>query len=124
MKKRKSEHIGEDSNKNMKFLIGAILFGLVLISANLISHKGDEIADTVMAAEKQGLFTYQILSVANTSTDTLSPQEIAVLPEKIQELKNLAIIPKRIVNSLGLLRGKMLSLFKWKPYKTSQLVWR
>lgn len=105
--KKKFARLNE-SNKNSKFIVGTILVGLVLISINLIMHKDDQIADSVVAAEKQGIFNYQVLAVVNKNAnqDSLTPDELAMLPDTIQELKEVSVIPDEQRKFAGIAEGK------------------
>ena len=105
--RRKIEDFG-NLNKNYKFLSGVFVIGVVLISLNIFSHKGEQIADSVLAAQKQGMFTYQIFSVANKAAaeSALTQNEFAHLPQKIQKLKELNTIPQEELKFLGIAEGK------------------
>lgn len=105
--KRRSAQLNE-GKKNIKFIVGTILIGLVLISTNLLMHKEDQIADSVVAAEKQGIFNYQMLAVINKNgnQDSLTSDELAILPNTIQELKEVPVIPKEQLKFAGIAEGK------------------
>ncbi|HWL24144.1 MAG TPA: LTA synthase family protein [Ureibacillus sp.] len=94
--------------KNYKFISGVVVIGLIAISGNLLSSKNGEIADTVVAAQKQGIFTSQMLTVASINMDqnTIAEDALVSIPEKILELKELTIIPDEDRKYSGIAEGK------------------
>ncbi|HWL26165.1 MAG TPA: hypothetical protein VNR38_20865 [Ureibacillus sp.] len=97
-----------NGGKNYKFISGVVVIGLIAISVNVLSNKNGEIADTVVAAQKQGIFTSQMLTVASINMDqnTIAEDALVSIPEKILELKELTIIPEEERKFSGIAEGK------------------
>ncbi|WP_141400309.1 LTA synthase family protein [Ureibacillus acetophenoni] len=97
-----------DGNKSIKFILGTIIVGIALISTNLLMHKGEQIADSVIAAEKQGIFNYQVFAVINKNANqnSLTPDELAMLPDSIADLKEVSVIPEEQLKFAGIAEGK------------------
>ena len=97
-----------NGGKNYKFISGVVVIGLIAISVNVLSNKNGEIADTVVAAQKQGIFTSQMLTVASINMDqnTVAEDALVSIPEKILELKELTIIPEEERKFSGIAEGK------------------
>lgn len=91
---RKKKQIEEQSRLNVKFVIPVILLAGALIAYNISSKKDANISDTVIAVEKQGIFTYEIIVARETPGKELSRDEEENLPKLINTTKGFNSIPK------------------------------
>lgn len=106
---RRKEDESTSNIRYKKFLITSLVIGLILTGTNIFSQRGVEIANSVVAAEKQGIFTYEVLSFKNTvfaDSNKLSPSEIATLSDTIREVKNIEVLPEDERRLLGIAEGK------------------
>lgn len=102
----------KESNTNLpnkKFLVTILVVGIVITGLNVFSQKDVKIANTVLAAEKQGILTYELIAFTNkvsAGSNRLTPNEIAELPETIRELKEIEIIPQENRRLFGIAKDK------------------
>jgi len=106
--KRKSPTIIE-GKKNYFFIIAVLLIGIGVAGSNLYLQKDTNIADTVAAAKKQGIVTYEILALANNyiaGNNQLTREEIKQLPTQINELKEITSLPEDERQLYGIAKDK------------------
>lgn len=107
----------EKATKNSNFLLPVLFLGIVLVGFNLFTQKDNEIASTVLAAQKQGILTYEILAAKGKNTSGLSVEEIAKLPETINELKQIDPLPKEQLKYSGMAKDKNIIVIQVEAFQ-------
>lgn len=108
MYKRKKE-ASNTTFSNKKSLVTILIVGIVITGLNVYSQKDVKIANTVLAAEKQGILTYEVIAFTNkvsAGSNRLTPIEIAELPKTIRELKEIEIVPEENRRLFGIGKDK------------------
>lgn len=102
------------------FILGVLLIGIVGATVILYSQKDVEIADSVTAAKKQGIITYEIFGVENYLTDQtnkFTAQEVQQLPEIIEELKGITPLPEEEIKYFGAAEGKNIIAIQLEAFQ-------
>lgn len=107
----------EKATKNSNFLLPVLFLGIILVGFNLFTQKDNEIASTVLAAQKQGILTYEILAAKGKNTSGLSVEEIAKLPETINELKQIDPLPKEQLKYSGMAKDKNIIVIQVEAFQ-------
>ncbi|MDQ0154208.1 LTA synthase family protein [Robertmurraya andreesenii] len=106
---------------NLKLVLPIMILGVSLVGYQLFTQRDAKIANTVLAAEKQGILTYEILAVKDkaeaASTPLLTSEEKASLPEKIREIKGIEPIPAENLKLRGIAEGKNLIVIQAEAFQ-------
>lgn len=106
---------------NYKFILPVFAVGFALFSFHIFTQKDARIADTVLAAEKQGILTYEILAVKEKasakSIPVLSEIEQNHLPNEIQELKQITPLPKEELKLNGIAKDKNIIVIQAEAFQ-------
>lgn len=106
---------------NLKLVLPIMILGVSLVGYHLFTQRDAKIANTVLAAEKQGILTYEILAVKDkaeaASTPLLTSEEKASLPEKIREIKGIEPIPAEDLKLRGIAEGKNLIVIQAEAFQ-------
>lgn len=88
--------INKTKNKvAIKYYMACIMFGLFLSGFHVLTNLNVDIASTKVAAEKQGVFTYQLLAIIDKieseeqPTRALAQEEIEALQNEINKVKGV-----------------------------------
>ncbi len=104
--------------KNRWFLYGALILSLVMISVSVISHKDTRVARTDLAMKKQGLFTYEFLSVYNKMFVSASmSKNIDEIRQQIQDLKGVTYLPVEELKHHGVAYDKNLIVVQLEAFQ-------
>lgn len=116
--RKKSELSG---GLNLKFVIPVLVVGIALVGFNLFTQKDNDIANTVLAAEKQGILTYEILAVkekvVQESEPAMTVEEQASLPEKIREVKGIEPMPEDMLRFAGVAKDKNIIVIQAEAFQ-------
>lgn len=106
---------------NGKFMISVLILGIVLIGYNIYVQKDSEIANTVLAAEKKGILTYEILAAkdkaAAEKAPTLTEKEVATLPDKINEVKGIVSLSNDQLKLAGVAKDKNVIIIQAEAFQ-------
>lgn len=106
---------------NFMFVLPVIILGTILVGYNLFSQKDATIANTVLAAEKQGILTYEILAIKEKAelekASLLTTEEQESLPEKIKEIKELSPIPADELKFSGIGKDKNIIVIQAEAFQ-------
>lgn len=106
---------------NVKFMISVLILGIVLIGYNIYVQKDSEIANTVLAAEKKGILTYEILAAkdkaAAEKAPTLTEKEVATLPDKINEVKGIVPLSNDQLKLAGVAKDKNVIIIQAEAFQ-------
>ncbi|WP_163969602.1 LTA synthase family protein [Oceanobacillus halotolerans] len=119
IKKRESNPVAKPS---FTFIMTTLVTGVILISLNINIHKNNEIASTVLAAEKQGLLTYEILAATDTLTNQeqtpiLKDGEEDELIQAIKSTKNISPIPQDQRKQNGIAKDKNIIVIQAEAFQ-------
>lgn len=107
-------------NKNLRFIATVLLLGIILITVNLFIQKDNDIANTVIAAEKQGILTYEILSARDKAVaiqPVLTTEEQALLAEEIKEIKGIEPLSKEELTLNGIGKDKNIIVIQAEAFQ-------
>lgn len=116
---RKKKSIPE-AKKNYVLITIFLLIGLVGTAINLYIQKDAEIANSVVAAEKQGILNYEILAVLNNvanNNKTMTSAEIEKLPKTIQDLKGITPLSEDQLKWHGIAENKNIIAIQLEAFQ-------
>lgn len=118
---RKKVAISRNKAINYKFLIPALILGFSVVTYNIIIQKDTQIANTVIAAEKQGILTYEILAAKNKlsidNEPSLTEKDVAELPNKINQLKQITPLAKDQLKLNGIAKDKNIIVIQAEAFQ-------
>lgn len=95
---------------NYRFLTIALLLGFSTVVFHLSVQKDKEIANTVIAAEKQGILTYEILATRIKETSihpsNLVEKEINKVQQEVMQIKQITPLSKEKLRLNGIAKDK------------------
>jgi lipoteichoic acid synthase len=118
---RKTSSSLSNPTTNSRFVIAMLLIGVVVSGLNLFTQKDNQIANTVVAAEKQGILTYEILAArdiaAGSQEPSLTSEEQARLPKKINELKGITLLNEEEKMLAGIAKDKNVIVIQAEAFQ-------
>lgn len=116
------ESLSLDSKSiSKRWVVPVMLIGAVLIGYNIFTLKNVEIASTVLAAEKQGILTYELLAMKDTfikePTVAFTEEEQLDLPDKINEIKGIDPLPAVDLKLKGIAEGKNIIVIQAEAFQ-------
>lgn len=118
---RKRSTVIESTMQSKIVTLLFIMIGLALISYNLFTQKDVDIANTVLAAEKQGILTYEILAVSEKVAADAAPQmtseEKETLPDQINKIKGIVPLPSEQRKLAGVAKDKNIIVIQAEAFQ-------
>lgn len=112
-------------HQRFKLFIPIILVGIILIAINIFSQKDTHIANTVLAAEKQGILNYEILAAKEKATaenePALTVAQQKELPKKIKEIKQLNTLSENERKLSGIAKDKNIIVIQAEAFQVFPL---
>ncbi|MFC7685750.1 LTA synthase family protein [Ureibacillus sp. GCM10028918] len=103
-----------------RFPLGVLLLGIAASALLLYSQKNVEIANSVTAAKKQGLITYEIFGVKNYLTNEaiqFTAEELKQLPNIIEEIKEISPLAEGELQYFGAAKGKNIIAIQLEAFQ-------
>lgn len=120
---RKKEHISSFKHKD-RFALGVLLLGIIVSALLLFTQKNAEIANSVTAAKKQGIITYEIFGVKNYLTNEankFTAEELKQLPTIIEEIKEITPLTEAELRNFGAAAGKNIIAIQMEAFQNFTL---
>ncbi|WP_102344792.1 LTA synthase family protein [Bacillus sp. Marseille-P3661] len=116
---RKKAQLIENRERTLKFILPVMIVGIALLAFNIFTQKDTVIADTVLAAEKQGILTYEILSAKTVaaSATALTDAEQEITPDLVHELKEIVHLPKEDLKLNGIAKDKNIIVIQAEAFQ-------
>lgn len=122
---RKKELLYPRESKNNKLILSILTAGAALVAINVYTQKDAQIANTVLAAEKQGILTYEILAVKEKATAENKPALTAAqqeeLPNEIKEIKQIRTLPEDELKYTGIAKDKNIIVIQAEAFQVFPL---
>ncbi len=122
---RKKELLYPRESKNNKLILSILTAGAALVAINVYTQKDAQIANTVLAAEKQGILTYEILAVKEKATAENKPALTAAqqeeLPNEIKEIKQISTLPEDELKYTGIAKDKNIIVIQAEAFQVFPL---
>lgn len=122
---RKKELLYPRQNKNDKLILSILIAGAALVAINVYNQKDVQIANTVLAAEKQGILTYEILAAKEQATAENKPALTAAqqeeLPNQIKEIKQISTLPEDELKYSGIAKDKNIIVIQAEAFQVFPL---
>lgn len=122
---RKKELLYPRESKNNKLILSILIAGAALVAINVYTQKDAQIANTVLAAEKQGILTYEILAVKEKATAENKPALTAAqqeeLPNQIKEIKQISTLPEDELKYSGIAKDKNIIVIQAEAFQVFPL---
>jgi lipoteichoic acid synthase len=115
----------ENKAKNSNFVVAMVFIGMVLTGLNLFMQKDNQIANTVVAAQKQGILTYEILAAreltGSEAGKALTIEEKIKLLGQIREVKGIVPVEADERRLAGIAKDKNVIVIQAEAFQAFAL---
>lgn len=107
--------------RNNKFILSTLILGIVLVGYQISTHMDTNIANTVLAAEKKGILTYEIFAAKDKAAQEKEPQlsteEKDTLPQEVNKIKGITPLPVEELKLSGIAKDKNIIVIQAEAFQ-------